>query len=143
MNIVVLLGRMVADPELKSTPNGIYVCSFRIAVERDYTPKGQERQADFITCVTWRSTAEFVSRYFNKGKMIAVQGSLQTRNYEDKYGNKRTVYEVVADKVNFAGDKGVQQVQANHASNASSQTDCISSGVDDYEEITTDEDLPF
>ena len=106
LNRVILMGRLVADPELRQTPNGISVATFRIAVDRNYQSKGSsERQADFINCVAWRQTGEFVSRYFQKGRMIAVEGSLQSRNYEDKQGQKRTAYEVVVDQAYFADSR--------------------------------------
>ncbi len=110
LNRAILMGRLVADPELRQTANGISVCSFRIAVDRNYS-KDRERQADFIDIVAWRSTAEFVSKYFNKGKMIIVEGSIQTRNYEDRNGNKRTAVEVVADNIMFGESKGASQSQ--------------------------------
>ena len=95
-----MLGRLTADPELRQTPNNISVTSFTVAVNRPFT-KGAERQADFIDCVAWRNSAEFVSRYFTKGKPILVEGRLQVRSYEDKQGNKRRAYEVVCDNVSF------------------------------------------
>ena len=104
LNRAILMGRLVADPELRQTPNGVSVCSFRIAVDRNYS-RDRERQTDFIDIVAWRQTAEFVSRYFTKGKMIIIEGSIQTRNYEDKNGNKRTAVEVVADNVQFGESK--------------------------------------
>lgn len=105
LNVVVLMGRLVADPELRHTPNGIATCTFRIAVDRNFVRAGEERKADFIDIVVWRQTAEFVCKYFRKGNLIAVEGSLQTRNYEDKQGNKRTAYEVVANNVSFTGER--------------------------------------
>lgn len=105
LNSVTLMGRLVADPELKTTQNGTSVASFRLAVERNYAPQGQERQADFIPCVAWRQTAEFIGKYFTKGRMIAVEGSLQSRNYEDKNGQKRTAIEVIVERVHFADSK--------------------------------------
>lgn len=101
LNVVILTGRLTADPELKTTENGVSVCSFSIAVERRYK-QGEERQADFINVVAWRTSAEFVSKYFGKGSMIAIRGAIQTRKYTDKDGNKRTAFEVVADEVQFA-----------------------------------------
>lgn len=98
------MGRLTADPELRTTPNGLSVTSFTVAVDRNYK-SGDERQTDFISVVAWRGTADFVTRFFKKGQMIAVQGSLQVRNYEDKNGNKRTAYDVVADNVSFCGSK--------------------------------------
>lgn len=103
LNNVILMGRMTADAELKSTPNGKYVASFSIAVERDYSQNG-ERQTDFINLVAWNKTAEFITNYFNKGDMIAVTGSIQTRQYE-KDGSKRTATEVKVDKASFCGGK--------------------------------------
>ena len=111
LNNVTLMGRLVADPELKTTQNGTSVVSFRLAVERNYAPQGQERQADFIPCVAWRQTAEFIGRYFTKGRMIAVEGSLQSRNYEDKNGQKRTAYEVIVDQAYFADSKPAAPAQ--------------------------------
>ena len=105
MNSCVLTGRLVADPELRTTPSGLSVCRFRIAVDRPYQKSGEDRKADFIDVVAWRSNADFVTKYFRKGSMIAVQGSLQTNNYEDKNGNKRTSYEIVADRTEFCGSK--------------------------------------
>lgn len=105
MNCIIIMGRLTADPELRATQSGLSVTSFTVAVDRRYTKQGEEKQTDFITCVAWRNTAEFVTRYFRKGQMIAVQGSLQTRNYEDKHGNKRTAYEILADSVSFCGGK--------------------------------------
>ena len=106
LNRVILMGRLVADPELRQTTSGISVATFRIAVDRNYQTKGAaEKQADFIPCVAWRQTADFISRYFAKGRMIALEGSLQSRNYEDKTGVKRTAYEVIVDQAYFADSK--------------------------------------
>ncbi|MCH5190735.1 MAG: single-stranded DNA-binding protein [Oscillospiraceae bacterium] len=104
LNCVIIMGRLTADPELRTTQSGISRTSFRVAVDRPYK-SGDERQTDFINVVAWRNTADFVSRYFRKGQMIAVQGSLQVRNYEDNNGNKRTSVDVVADNVSFCGSK--------------------------------------
>ena len=103
LNIVAIMGRLVADPELRTTQNGTNVCSFRIACDRNYTASGQERQADFIDVVAWRQSAEFISKYFQKGSMIAIDGSLQSRQYQDKNGNNRTAVEVLANHISFAG----------------------------------------
>ena len=105
LNTAILMGRLTADPELKTTQNGVSVTSFCVAVDRRFQRQGEEKQTDFINVVAWRQTADFVSRYFHKGSMIAVQGSIQTRNYEDKNGNKRTAVEIVADNVSFCGSK--------------------------------------
>lgn len=141
------MGRLVADPELRQTPNGISVVSFTIAIDRSYS-KDRERQADFVDIVAWRRTAEFVSRYFSKGKMIIVEGSIQTRIYEDKQGNKRKAVEVVADNVQFGESK-------NASSNASASAPApaapaepavsyASGDVGDFSEMAGDsDDLPF
>ena len=105
LNKVILMGRLTRDPELRTTPQGVSVCTFSIAVDRGYVRQGEERQADFINVVAWRSTAEFVSKYFIKGQMIAVVGRIQTRNYDDKDGKKVYVTEVVADNVEFIGSR--------------------------------------
>lgn len=105
VNCAVIMGRLVADPELRTTGGGISVTSFCVAVDRNFVRPGEERKADFINVVAWRQTADFVTRYFRKGSMIAVQGSIQTRSYEDKNGVKRTAVEIVADNVSFCGSK--------------------------------------
>ena len=130
LNCVTLIGRLVADPELRTTTNGKSVATFRIAVDRSYSKNGN-KEADFITVACWNSTADFVSRYFSKGSMIAIQGKIQTRNYEDSNGNKRTAFEVVATEVSFCGGK-------NEGASAPSMP------APDFEEIPDDEDsLPF
>ena len=123
LNSVTLMGRLVADPELKTTQNGTSVATFRLAVERNYAPQGQERQADFLPCVAWRQTAEFIGKYFGKGRMIAVEGSLQSRNYEDKNGQKRTAIEVLVERAHFTGERtaGAEQTAAPPAPAASAQ----------------------
>ena len=138
LNSVCLMGRLTADPELKSTQSGVSVCSFRIAVDRTYTPKGQEKQTDFINIVTWRSTAEFVSRYFRKGQLVAVQGSIQTGQYTDRDGNKRTTFDVVADNVFFA-EKKAESGETKQGAGYDHSPDIQG----DFEEIIGDESLPF
>lgn len=105
LNVAAIMGRLVADPELRHTPNDIAVTTFTLAVDRSYSRAGTERQTDFIDVVAWRQTAEFVCKYFSKGRMMAVTGSIQTRNYEDKQGNKRKAFEIVANDVSFADSK--------------------------------------
>lgn len=105
LNRVILMGRLVADPELKTTNSGISVTSFRIAVDRSYVKQGEERQADFFDIVAWRSSAEFVCRNFSKGSLVAVDGQLQSRNYQTKEGQNRTAIEVVADNISFTGER--------------------------------------
>ena len=104
-NRVILMGRITHDLELKTTPSGVSVCSFSIAVDRRYQAKGEEKKSDFFNIVTWRQQAEFVTRYFAKGRMILVEGELQTRTYVDKNGQNVRVVEIVADQVCFTGEK--------------------------------------
>ena len=161
LNVIALMGRLVADPELRHTPNGIATCTFRIAVDRSFVRQGEERKADFIDIVAWRQSAEFVCKYFRKGNMIAVNGSLQTRNYEDKNGNKRTAYEVVADNIHFAESKSASAGGYAPAGNAGyapaaapaqpvmprpAVPDPVSysaGSADDFALIDDSEDLPF
>ena len=150
LNCAVLMGRLVGDPELRTTTNGTSVTSFRIAVDRNFVRQGEERQADFIDIVAWRQTAEFVTRYFHKGSMIAVQGSIQTRNYEDKNGNKRTAVEVVADNVSFCGSKaesgtaGAPAARAAAPAPAAPAVSYASGSTGDFETIDDDDELlPF
>ncbi len=112
LNVVAIMGRLVADPELRTTQQGTNVCAFRIACERSYTPKGQQRQADFVDIVAWGKTAEFICKFFQKGSMIAIDGSIQTRQYQDKQGNKRTAVEVLANNISFAGAKAADKPAA-------------------------------
>ena len=102
LNKVVLMGRLTRDPELKHTQTNTSVTSFTLAVDRSFARQGEERQTDFIDIVAWRNTAEFMTRYFRKGQLVAVSGRLQTRKWQDNQGNNRTAYEVVADEVFFA-----------------------------------------
>ncbi len=105
LNCAIIMGRLTAMPELRTTASGIAVTTFCVAVDRNYVKEGEERQTDFINVVAWRQSAAFVTRYFEKGQMISVKGAIQTRNYEDKNGNKRTTVEIVADSISFCGDK--------------------------------------
>ena len=141
INRVVLMGRLVADPELKTTASGVSVTTFRIAVDRSYVKSGEERQADFIDIIAWRQTAEFVTRYFSKGSMIAVQGSIQTGSYE-KDGIKRQTFEIVADNVSFCGSKN--ESSTGGAPRATETAASFSNGsVDDFAALADDDDLPF
>lgn len=147
INSVVLMGRITADPELKYTGNNIPVVSFSLAVDRSFKQQGGERVTDFINIVAWRNTAEFVSKYFTKGQLMAVQGSLQVRNYTDKDGNKRTAYDVVADQVHFAESKrdnqggGYTPPAPVAAPAAPPSFSNVQTG--DFDEVTLDDDLPF
>ena len=106
LNHITIMGRLTRDPELRRTGSGIAVASFTLAVDRDFSPKdGGERETDFIDCVAWRQTGEFVSKYFAKGRMAVVSGRLQIRTWNDKDGNKRRTAEVVADNVYFGDSK--------------------------------------
>ena len=105
LNHIVLMGRLTRDPELRRTGSGVAVASFTLAVDRDYAAQGAEKETDFVDIVAWRKTAEFVSKYFAKGRMAVVTGRLQIRNWQDKEGNKRRSAEVVADNVYFGDSK--------------------------------------
>lgn len=144
LNNVVLMGRLVADPELRHTPNDIAVTSFTLAVNRSYAKAGAERATDFIDIVAWRSTAEFVSKYFTKGQLVAVQGSIQTRTYQDKEGNNRKAFEVVASNVYFADSKKDGSTRSDYAQSMNSVSTSFENGSsDDFKEIETEDDLPF
>lgn len=105
LNSVIIMGRLTADPELRQTNNAVDTTSFTVAVDRGYAKAGEEKQADFINCVAWRQTAVFITKYFHKGSMIAIQGKIQTRKYEDKEGKKRTATEIIVDNASFCGGK--------------------------------------
>ena len=105
LNHIIIMGRLTRDPELKRTGSGIAVASFTVAVDRDMAPQGHEKETDFIDCVAWRQTGEFVSKHFTKGRMIVVSGRLQIRSWTDKDGNKRRTAEVVADNCYFGDSK--------------------------------------
>lgn len=153
LNVVSLLGRLVADPELRRTPNGVSVTTFTLAVDRNFVKAGSERQTDFIDIVAWRNTAEFVCKYFQKGSMMAVQGSIQTRTYEDKEGNKCKAFEILVDNVFFAGSKNTSTSHAStNAENGEPQpgsaavptAPVFSQGsTEEFAVVTDNEDLPF
>ena len=141
INTVALTGRLTYSPELKVTPSGISVIRFTIACDRNYQAKGEERKADFIDCIAWRNTAEFISRYFHKGDMIGVEGNIQTDNYTDKDGNKRKSVTVVSDNVSFCGSKNANQ--SNNQPFNQPAPSYASVDNSDFEEIVDDTDLPF
>ncbi len=169
LNRVILMGRLVSDPELKTTGTGISVTSFRIAVDRSYVKSGEERKADFFDIVCWRNTAEFVCRYFGKGSLIAVEGQLQSRTYQAKDGTNRYVVEVVADNVSFTGERrdnsnGYNQGYGNQSygdnqsygsqsyggnqtyrqdTPAQAPTSYQSGANSDFQDMPLDDDLPF
>ena len=143
LNKAIIMGRLVADPELRHTPNNVSVVSFTIACNRNFASKGAERQTDFIDIVAWRQTAEFVSRYFHKGSMIAVEGMIQTRTYEDKYGNKRKAVEVVADQVHFAESKSKSPDVTASPGDFTTGNSFSIGDFGEFEEIEDDGLLPF
>lgn len=136
LNNVCLMGRLTATPELRHTESGTPVCSFTIATQRNYAPSGRERQSDFIDIVTWQKAAEFVTRHFDKGQLVAIEGSIQTRSYTDREGNKRKAVEVLANSVHFADKRNTEP------NIPAAQNNRGYSGNADFEEIT-DDDLPF
>ena len=139
-NLVVLTGRLTADPELKTTPSNVSVVSFSIAVQRQYK-SGEELITDFINIVAWRSTAEFVCKYFKKGSMIGIEGSIQTRKYTDKNSNNRTAFEVLTNNVQFVESKRSNDVNIS----ADEQPHTYHINSDDFADIGNieDDDLPF
>lgn len=150
------MGRLTADPELKTTENGISVTSFNVAIDRNYVKNGTERKADFIPVTCWRQTAEFVCRFFGKGSLIALEGQLQSRSYTTKEGQNRTVVEVVADRVSFTGERrenaGNQSYGAQTYANQSYSQEpapqqpmaSYQSGSNaDFQDMPLDDDLPF
>ncbi len=143
MNVVILIGRLTDNPELRHTNNNIAVTRFSIAVDRGYK-SGEERQTDFVNIVAWRQTAEFITRYFTKGQRIAIEGSLRMNRYQDKDGNNRTSYEVVANNVHFVEPKngGNAGFAASDAAPAAPQS-FSNSDSGDFAEIASDDDLPF
>lgn len=145
LNNITLMGRLTADPELRQTQSGTATTRFTVAVDRDFTPQGQERQADFITVVAWRQTAEFVNKYFSKGAMIAIIGSLRTGSYTDKkYPDvKHYTMEVYADKVSFCGGKSDNAAPKSEEKPSKQDVSVMPGNLSDFEEIVGDDDLPF
>jgi len=153
LNTAIIMGRLTAEPELKSA-GGATVCSFTVAVDGRAKDQNGERQTNFIRCVAWRERAEFLSRYFHKGSMVAVTGYIQVRQYEDKNGNKREAVEIVADRIDFTGEKNpgsggyrddVPLPPAPPERQSSTQPAPAYSTAQpaDFEEIAGDDDLPF
>lgn len=141
LNRVILMGRITQDLELKQTQNGTAVLQFTVAVERSYAKQGEERQSDFISCVAWKNTAEFIAKYFGKGRMIALEGNLRTRTYEDKNGSKHYVTEVYADSVSFTGEKKDDAPATAGNSYTSQPAEVVT--MDDFEEVIGDGNVPF
>ena len=156
LNRVILMGRITQDLDLRTTPSGVSVLTFTVAVDRGYVRQGEERQTDFITCVAWRQQAEFINRYFSKGRMIAIEGNLRTRTYDDKNGTKHYVTEVFVDSVSFTGERAdggnssyasnsnykAKTSEAGYKEPAANQSLSIG-GFDDFEEILSDDGVPF
>lgn len=138
LNNAVIMGRLVADPELRTTGSGVSVTSFTVAVDRRFANKDEEKQADFIDVIAWRQTADFVCKYFRKGSMIAVQGYIQTRMYEDKDGNKRKAVEIVADNVSFCGSKS-DSAKTDNDTNPTASTPVTTN----LNAVIDDEETPF
>ncbi len=152
-NKAVLMGRICNDLELKTIQSGVSVLSFRLAVDRAYQAKGEERKADFFNIVAWRSTAEFISKYFSKGRMILVEGELQTRQYVDKNGSTQNIVELVVNTAHFTGEPkpsgygGYNNPPPPPVPSAISESDspaAVSSGsTSDFVETGSDDDYPF
>ena len=136
LNVICVMGRLTADPEVKQTPNGVSVATFTIACERSYVKAGAQRETDFFDVVAWRGTGEFVGKFFRKGQLIAVNGSLQTRMYEDKNGNRRKVHEIVADNVHFAEAKNDKRPEAKSEK-------ALDVDPNEFDVIESDDSLPF
>lgn len=163
LNRVILMGRITQDLDLRQTPNGTPVLTFNVAVDRGYAKQGEDKQTDFITCVAWQKTAEFISRYFGKGRMIAIEGNLRTRTYDDKNGSKHYVTEVYVDNASFTGEpkqsgssgsyssggsySNNNNYRSNQQSAAPSQSnnneDLSIGDLADYEDVLSDDGVPF
>lgn len=145
-NKIILIGNLVADPELKQTPAGVSVCSFSIAVNRRFTKQGEQQQVDFFNVTCWRERAEFVSKYFSKGRSILVSGEIHQRSWTDNTGAKRYSYDVIPDEVGFVDRKnseGGSDYTAN-SSPAGNNGPSYGGGNDNsFSELTTDDELPF
>ena len=142
LNKIVIIGRLTAEPELRHTANATPVASFTVAVERDFKGNDGQKQTDFINCVAWRSTAEFVSKYFGKGSMAAVSGRLQIRSYQDREGNNRTVAEVLAENVYFGESRRSNDSRDSRDSHDSHDTSAAEQ-KSGFVELDDEEDLPF
>ena len=141
MNKVILMGRLTKDAELRQTTSGTAVARFSVAVNRRFAKEGQP-QTDFINCVAWKQTGEFIARYFRKGNMIAIVGSIQTRSWDDSYGNRRYATEVIVDEAYFTGSKAEMQNGGNYAPNNDAPNKEDFEG-DEFADLENDDDLPF
>ena len=143
LNKVVLAGRITADPELKTTQSGISVTTFSLAINRRYSKDREQQQADFITIVAWRNTAEFITKYFRKGSAICITGSIQTRSWTDNQCNKRYATEVVADEAIFVDSKSDSAPAQTFGEAPASYAAPSADPAPNFEEISGDDDLPF
>lgn len=143
MNKVILMGRLTKDVEMRQTPNGIAVARFAIAVNRRFKNANGEYDVDFINCIAWRKTGEFISRYFQKGSMIAVVGSIQTRSWDGNDGKKQYATEVIVDEVYFTGSKSENSTGGNTDFSDSGLDNLNSQYGEDFATIGDEEDLPF
>ncbi len=146
MNKVQLLGRLTSDPELRQTQSGIASCKFTIAVDRGFKNKQGEREADFISCIAWKNTAEFISRYWSKGKMIAIDGSLRTGSYQDRNHSDVTHYttDVNVDQAYFCGDKAERSSPSYPPNEQQAEQPAVNYGnLSDFEDIISDGAVPF
>lgn len=156
LNRSIIMGRITAPLEIRQTPSGVPVLQFTVAVDRNYSEKNGERQTDFINCVAWRQTAEFIGRYFDKGRMIALEGHLQSRTYDDKNGSRHYITELIVDQASFTGEPkqgggsyqgGYSQQQGggyNQQDNGGyNQQSGTLGNLDDFEDVLSDEGVPF
>lgn len=149
LNKVILMGNLTQDPEFKTTPTGVAVTTFSIAVSRRFAKQGDEVTADFFNIVAWRGLAEFVSKYFTKGKSIVVVGSIQNRSYTTQDGQKRYITEIIADECTFAGNAGTGSNQQGgtfygaEPQNGSVPAAQAKPAAATFEELSTEDDLPF
>ena len=143
MNKVIMMGRIAHELELKTTPNGVSVCIFRIAVDRNYQKNGDDKKTDFFNVVAWRASAEFVTRYFGKGRMILVEGEMQTRQYTDKNGNPATWYEIIAERLHFTGEAKKDSNGASDTPPASEPPAYNAQAASEPPPISDDDEYPF
>lgn len=153
MNKVIMMGRIASDLELKTTPNGVSVCTFRLAVDRNYQKKGEEKVTDFFNVAAWRGTAEFIAKWFSKGRMLLIEGEMQTRQYTDKNGNPATWYEIVVDQAHFTGEKSEAPATQANTQTTAPQTvyrqaapqaqNIVQAAPQQVPPITDDDDYPF
>lgn len=144
LNHIDIMGRMVRDPELRHTQNGVAVCSFTLAADRDYKGDDGKYGVDFVDVVAWRATGEFVAKYFAKGRMAVVSGRLQSRKYQDRSGNNRTAWEVLAENVYFGGDSRRETAPAPSDADAPPAPASAAAPVQDFAPMEDDDsELPF